>query len=57
VERRVVVKRRVVTKDAVKRFALRSTKASAQLERRAVPVGYVRSAQVERILAERQPRS
>jgi hypothetical protein len=55
VERRVVVKRRVVAKDAVKRFAVRSTKASAQLERRALPAGYVRSAQVERILAERRP--
>jgi len=47
----------MVTKDAVKRFAVRSTRASAQLERRAVPAGYVRSAQVEQILAERQPQA
>jgi len=45
----------VVTKEAIKWFAVRSTKASAQLEQRAVPVGYVRSAQVERFLAERRP--
>jgi hypothetical protein len=54
VERRVEIKRRVVTKEAVKRFAARSTRASAQLERRTLPVGYVRSAKVERFLAERR---
>jgi hypothetical protein len=53
----VVAKHRLVAKDAVKRFAVRSTKASAQLERRAVPVGYVRSEQVERFLAERRPQA
>jgi hypothetical protein len=52
-----IVKGRVVTKESVVRSAVRSTKASARLERRAVPVGYVRSAKVERFLAERQPRS
>jgi hypothetical protein len=57
VERRVIVKRHLVSKDAVKRFAVRSTRASAQLERRAVPVGYVRSAQVAQLLAERQPQA
>jgi hypothetical protein len=51
------VKRRVVTKEAVKRFAVRSTKASAQLERRALPEGFVRSAQVKRFLADRQSRA
>lgn len=45
-----------VTRDAVKRFAARSTKASAQLERRTVPVGYVRPAEVERFLTERRSR-
>lgn len=50
-------KERVVTKEAVKRFASRSTRASAQLERRAVPAGYVRSAKVERFLAERRPQA
>jgi hypothetical protein len=43
-----------MSRDAVKRFAARSTKASAQLERRVVPAGYVRSPQLERFLAERQ---
>jgi len=51
------VKRRVVSKDAVKRFAARSTKASAHIERRAVPAGFVRSAQVKKFLAERQTRA
>ena len=51
------MKRRVVNKEAVKRFAVQSTKASAQLERRDVPAGYVRSDRVERFLAERQHRS
>jgi hypothetical protein len=57
VERRDVAKGRLVTRDAIKRFALRSTRASAQLERRAVPAGFVRSPQVERFLAERRPQS
>jgi hypothetical protein len=51
------VKGRIVTKEVVKRFAVRSTKASAQLERRAVPAGYVRSERVERFLAERLQRT
>jgi len=55
VERRVEIRDRVVTKEAVKRFAARSTRASAQLERRSLPDGYVRSAKVEQFLAERRP--
>jgi len=51
------VERRVVNKETVKRFAVQSTKASAQIERRSVPAGYVRSPKVERFLAERQHRS
>jgi len=51
------MERRVVTKDVVKRFAVRSTKASAKLERRVVPASFVRSASVARFLAERQSRS
>jgi hypothetical protein len=46
-----------VSREAVKRFAKRSTKASAALERRAVPAGYVRSVQVEKLLAQRQSKS
>jgi len=46
-----------VTKEAVKRFAKRSTLASAALERRAVPAGYVRSARVVEVLARRQSKS
>lgn len=46
-----------VSSEAVKRFAKRSTKASAALERRAVPAGYVRSVRVEKLLAQRQSKS
>lgn len=53
-ERRVGTKKRVVTKEAMTRFAIRSTQASAQLERRSVPEDYVRSAPVKRFLAKRQ---
>ena len=49
--------RRVVNKEAVKRSAVRSTKASAELERRTVLAGYVRSERVERFLAERHKRT
>lgn len=48
--------RRAVSKDAVSRFAARSTKASAALERRTVPDGFVRSAKVQKFLDERRPR-
>lgn len=48
------MKRRTVTKAAVKLSAARSTKASARLERRTLPEGYVRSKSVARYLAERR---
>ena len=48
------MKPRVVTKEAIERFAVRSTKASALLERRVVPAGFVRSPKVEKFLAERK---
>jgi len=51
------VERRAVTKEAVKQFAVRSTKESAALERRVVPIGHVRSERVERFLAERCQRA
>ncbi len=51
-----VDRHRVVAKDAVKRAAVQSTKASAKLENRVVPAGFVRSSSVERFLAARQPR-
>lgn len=47
-------RKRAVTSEAVRRFAARSTRASARLERREVPAGYVRSAKLERFLAERR---
>ncbi|GAA2012872.1 hypothetical protein GCM10009739_26770 [Microbacterium ulmi] len=50
------MERRTVTKETVKQFAIRSTKESAELERRTVPAGHVRSERVERFLAERRQR-
>lgn len=47
-------KQSVVTSEAVKRFATRSTKASARLERRVVPAEYVRPVRIEQFLAERR---
>jgi len=52
-----VERRRVVKKDTVKRAAARSTKASAKLENREVPPGFVRSSSVKRFLVARQARS
>ncbi|WP_175559182.1 hypothetical protein [Sanguibacter gelidistatuariae] len=46
----------MVNKEAVKLSAIRSTKTSAQLEGRIVPVGFVRSERVERFLAGRRQR-
>jgi hypothetical protein len=53
---KAVVKKAVVKKAVVKKVAARATKASAKLENRAVPAGYVRPASVKRLLAERQTR-
>ena len=51
------MERRNVSKEALKRAVARSTKASAQIARRSLPAGYVRSARVERFLAERRQRN
>ena len=48
------MRRKNVTREALRRAALRSAKASAELERRGVPAGYVRSEKVERFLAARR---
>jgi hypothetical protein len=48
------VDRPVVTKEEIRRAAQRSAKASARLEGRTVPKGFVRSPRVERRLAERR---
>jgi hypothetical protein len=47
------MKRKNVIRAALHRAALRSAKASAELERRGVPAGYVRSEKVNRFLAAR----
>ncbi len=47
-------KRAVANKAVVKKAAARATKASAKLENREVPAGYVRSAAVKSFLATRQ---
>lgn len=52
--RKTAVKRTTVRKAIVKKVATRSTRASANLENRQIPTGYVRPAGVKRILAERQ---
>jgi hypothetical protein len=46
--------RKNVSREALHRAALRSAKASAELERRSVPTGFVRSVKVERFLAARR---
>ena len=50
------MERRVIDKVAVQRAVTRSTKASAQLERRTVPADFKRSERVERFLVERRQR-
>jgi hypothetical protein len=51
-----VIKKTAVNKAVVKKVATRATKASAKLENREVPAGYVRPAAVKLLLAERQSR-
>jgi hypothetical protein len=48
------VKRQPVSQKAIERSVARSTRASARLESRVVPPGYVRSASVERYVASRK---
>lgn len=48
------MERQTVQKAIVKKVAARSTKASAKLENRQVPTGYICPAAVKRLLAERQ---
>lgn len=50
------MQRITVSKKAMRRAVIRSTKASAKLENRAVPSGFVRSAKVEQFLASRRSR-
>lgn len=50
------MERRAVTREVIMREATRSTKASAAIEGRTVPAGFVRSAKVQKFLDERQPR-
>ncbi|GAB3613712.1 hypothetical protein [Humibacter ginsengisoli] len=47
------MKRKEITVEALRRAAMRSTRASAALENRSVPAGTVRSERVERFLAAR----
>lgn len=51
-----IVKRGFIDKEAVQRAVVRSTRVSAELERRTVPTGFVRSERVERFLADRRKR-
>ncbi|VBA39305.1 hypothetical protein LAUMK13_02531 [Mycobacterium innocens] len=46
--------RRSSSKAAVKKAVARATKASAKLENREVPAGYVRPAAIARYIASRQ---
>ncbi|NUR69731.1 MAG: hypothetical protein HOU81_02835 [Hamadaea sp.] len=46
---------RVVSAEAIQRFAARSTSDSAEIEGHTLPTEYVRSARVERFLTERRP--
>lgn len=57
VNRRAGGKPRNISKDAIRRLAQQSTKASAKLEGRALPAGYVRSSQAAKFLAERTTRA
>jgi hypothetical protein len=52
-----VMKRRNVTAEAIRRSAMRSTRSSAALENRSVPVDSKRSDRVERFLVSREKRS
>lgn len=50
----MIVERRIMDRAAIKRAVARSTRASADLERRIVANRFVRSERAERFLAERR---
>jgi hypothetical protein len=54
--KKTVLKKTPIKKAVVRKVAARSTKASAKLESREIPAGYVRPVAVKRLLAERQAR-
>ncbi len=51
------MERKNVTAEAIRRSAMRSTRASAALENRSVPVDSKRSDRVDRFLASREKRA
>ncbi|HEX7589397.1 MAG TPA: hypothetical protein VF362_00270 [Demequinaceae bacterium] len=52
----MTVRRQTVSQEAIRRSVARSTKASARLESRVVPEGFVRSATASAYIAARKPR-
>lgn len=47
--------KRALVSTTVRRFAQRSTAASARLEYREIPAGFVRSSKVEKFLESKRP--
>ncbi|MFB9777478.1 hypothetical protein [Brevibacterium otitidis] len=47
---------KIITKKAIRLFAVQSTRESAKLERRVVPATHVRSERVKRFVAQRRQR-
>jgi len=48
------MKRKDITREAIRRSSVRAAAASVAIENRTVPVGYVRTERVERLLAARK---
>lgn len=48
------MKRKDITREAIRRSSTRAAAASVAIENRTVPVGYVRTVRVERLLATRR---
>ena len=51
------MKRKDITRDAIRRSSVRAAAASVAIENRTVPVGYARTMRVERLLAARKQTS
>lgn len=54
IQEATTMKRKDITREAIRRSSVRAAAASVAIENRAVPVGYVRTERVERLLAARK---
>lgn len=54
IQKTTTMERKGITREAIRRSSVRAAAASVAIENRTVPIGYVRTERVERLLAARK---